>query len=191
MFLRSVLPAEPPHLVGDGVSLRAPLVSDHAEWAALRAESRAFLAPWEPIWPSDDLSRPAFRRRIRRYASDMREDRAYPFLIFRAADGALVGGITLANVSRNMSQSASCGYWVGQRHARQGYMTAALRTLVAHAFDALRLHRLEAACLPHNEPSRRLLERAGFRHEGLARGLVCIAGQWADHLVYARLSTDR
>jgi len=179
-----------PSLTGRGVLLRPPGLSDYAEWATLRAESRAFLAPWEPLWPADDLTRAAFRRRIRRYQAEMREDRAYPFFIYRLDDGVLLGGITLSNLTRGMTQAATIGYWMGERHAGRGHMSAALRALVPYAFDTLRLHRLEAACLAHNEPSRRLLERTGFRYEGMARGLVCIAGEWRDHLVYALLSSD-
>ena len=80
---------------------------------------------------------------------------------------------------------------MGERHAYNGHMTGAVRALVPFAFGALRLHRIEAACLPHNGASMRLLERVGFQREGLARGLVCIAGRWQDHIVFARLADDR
>jgi ribosomal-protein-alanine N-acetyltransferase len=172
------------------VVLRAPQMTDHAEWAALREESRDFLTPWEPIWPSDDLTRAAFRRRLKRYAEDQRTDQAYAFLIFRTKDDALVGGITLANLRRGVAQAGSIGYWVGARYARQGYMTAAMRALVPFAFDTLRLHRLEAACIPTNAASIALLEKSGFTREGYAREYLCINGVWADHLLYARLRTD-
>lgn len=175
---------------GHGVLLRAPLMSDHEEWASLREESRDFLAPWEPVWPADDLTRAAFRRRLRRYAEDQRTDQAYAFLIFRVADNALLGGVTLANLRRGVAQAASIGYWVGARHARQGVMTAAMRALVPFAFDSLRLHRLEAACIPTNAASIALLERSGFAREGYARQYLCINGVWADHLLYARLRGD-
>jgi ribosomal-protein-alanine N-acetyltransferase len=175
---------------GQGVTLRAPQMSDHAEWAALREESRQFLTPWEPVWPADDLTRASFRRRLRRYAEDQRTDQAYAFLIFRDSDGALVGGLTLANVRRGVAQAGSIGYWIGARFARQGYTTAAVRALIPYAFDTLRLHRLEAACIPNNVASIGLLEKAGFRREGYAREYLCINGVWADHLLYARLRND-
>jgi ribosomal-protein-alanine N-acetyltransferase len=179
-----------PAVSGQGVTLRAPQMSDHAEWAALREESRQFLTPWEPVWPADDLTRASFRRRLRRYAEDQRTDQAYAFLIFRDSDGALVGGLTLANVRRGVAQAGSIGYWIGARFARQGYTTAAVRALIPYAFDTLRLHRLEAACIPNNVASIGLLEKAGFRREGYAREYLCINGVWADHLLYARLRND-
>jgi ribosomal-protein-alanine N-acetyltransferase len=190
-FLRATTPLESPIIAGEGIYMRPPNLADHAGWAELRAQSRAFLTPWEPTWPSDDLTRSAFRRRIRRYQDEIRDDHAYPFFIFRQADQALLGGITLSNVTRGMTQTATLGYWMGERHANRGYMTRAVRALAPFAFGGLRLHRLEAACLPHNTASMRLLEKLGFQREGLARGLVCIAGRWQDHIVYALLSDDR
>ena len=189
-FLRASLPFETPVISGVGLFLRTPSLADYSEWAELRAESRAFLTPWEPTWPADDLTRTAFRRRIRRYQSETREDHAYPFFIFRQSDGALLGGITLSNVTRGMTQTATIGYWMGQRHAGQGAMSRAVRAIVPFAFSTLHLHRIEAACLPHNGASMRLLEKVGFRREGLARGLVCINGRWQDHIVFALLSDD-
>jgi ribosomal-protein-alanine N-acetyltransferase len=190
-FLRTSLPNESPVIAGEGLFLRTPSLADYAAWMQLRAESRAFLTPWEPTWPADDLTRTAYRRRVRRYHSEIREDHAYPFFIFAQADYTLLGGITLSNVTRGMTQTATIGYWMGARHAHRGHMTKAVRALVPFAFGSLHLHRLEAACLPHNEPSMRLLETVGFKREGLARGLVCINGRWQDHIVFALLSDDR
>ena len=93
--------------------LRGPQMADFAAWAELREASRKFLTPWEPTWPADDLTRPAFRQRLRRYAEDMRTDQAYPFFLFRAEDNALVGGLALANIRRGVAQAGSLGYWIG------------------------------------------------------------------------------
>ena len=188
-LFRSVGDPEP-SIRGRNVFLRAPQTTDHAQWASLREESRDFLTPWEPIWPADDLTRTAFRRRLKRYAEDQRTDQAYAFLIFRAEDEALVGGVTLANLRRGVAQAGSIGYWVGARFARQGFMTAAMQALIPFAYDSLRLHRLEAACIPGNAASIRLLEKTGFSREGYAREYLCINGIWADHLLYARLKAD-
>ena len=180
-----------PSIAGHGVTLRVPQSDDHSEWAALREVSRAFLVPWEPTWPADDLTRGAFRRRLKRYAEDLRGDLAYAFLIFRNSDNAMVGGLTLANIRRGVAQAGSIGYWVGAPFARQGYMTAAMRTLIPFCFGTLRLHRLEAACIPTNAASVALLEKTGFQREGYARSYLCINGIWQDHLLYARLKDDR
>ena len=190
-FFRTATFAEAlPAIEGEGVTLRQPQMSDHPEWAALRAKSRAFLEPWEPVWPADDLTRGAFRRRLKRYAEDQRSDQAYSFFIFRSADEVLVGGITLSNVRRGVAQAGSIGYWMGQSYARQGLMSVALRALIVFSFSGLRLHRLEAACITTNVASIRLLEKSGFQREGYARQYLCINGIWQDHLLYARLKDD-
>jgi [ribosomal protein S5]-alanine N-acetyltransferase len=190
-FFRNVSLAEQlPAIVGERVVLRAPQMSDHAEWSALRDLSRDFLMPWEPIWPADDLTRAAFRRRIRRYGEDQRNDLAYPFFVYRKSDNVLVGGLTLSNIRRGCAQAGSLGYWMGAPYAGQGYMTAAVATVLPFAFGALRLHRVEAACIPANNASIRLLERTGFEREGFARQYLCINGVWQDHLLFARLRDD-
>ena len=126
-FFRTINFSEPlASIAGEGVTLRTPQMTDYSEWATLRETSRAFLTPWEPTWPADDLTRSSFRRRIRRYAEDLRTDQGYAFLIIRNADGALVGGLTLANIRRGVAQAASLGYWMGQPFVRRGLMTAAV-----------------------------------------------------------------
>jgi [ribosomal protein S5]-alanine N-acetyltransferase len=187
-FFRTINFSEPlASIPGDGVTLRTPQMTDYAEWAALREASRDFLIPWEPTWPVDDLTRSAFRRRVRRYVEDLRTDQGYAFLILRNSDNALVGGLTLANIRRGVAQAGSLGYWMGVPFVRHGYMAAAVRAVIPFAFATLRLHRLEAACIPTNAASIGLLEKTGFVREGYAREYLCINGIWQDHLLYARL----
>jgi [ribosomal protein S5]-alanine N-acetyltransferase len=176
-----------PTIAGNGVSLRAPIIDDYAEWTGLREASRDFLTPWEPSWPADDLTRGSFRRRLKRYTEDQRNDLAYAFLIVRTGDNALLGGLTLANIRRGVAQAGSIGYWIGAPFARRGYMTEAMRALIPFGFTSLRLHRMEAACIPGNAASIRILEKTGFQREGYAREYLCINGIWQDHLLYARL----
>ncbi|NVO15596.1 MAG: GNAT family N-acetyltransferase [Rhodoplanes sp.] len=190
-FFRTVSLAETAGTIeGKGVVLRPPLTTDFDEWATLREQSREFLTPWEPTWPMDDLTRGAFRRRLKRYAEDQRADQSYAYFIFRSPDRVLVGGLTLANVRRGVAQAGSIGYWMGAPFARRGFMAAAVRALIPYAFTALRLHRLEAACIPTNTASMGLLEGCGFSREGYARQYLCINGLWQDHLLYARLKDD-
>lgn len=169
---------------GEGVELRPPRAADYAEWRELRAVSRAFLQPWEPTWPADDLSRAAYRRRLIAYARDRDAGAAYPFFVFRASDGALTGGITLSNVRRGVAQMGSVGYWCGRPYARHGYTLAAVKAMSEFAFRTLGLHRLEAACIPENAPSRALLSKAGFAEEGFARAYLKINGAWRDHVLF-------
>jgi ribosomal-protein-alanine N-acetyltransferase len=190
-LFRTVSFTEPvPAITGDGVVLRAPQPADFVEWAELREASRSFLVPWEPTWPADDLTRGAFRRRLRRYAEDQRADLAYPFFLFRQPDNVLVGGLTLGNIRRGVAQAGSLGYWMGAPFAGQGYMSAAVRSVIGFAFGGLRLHRIEAACIPGNAASIRLLEKCGFTREGYARQYLCINGVWQDHLLFSRLRDD-
>jgi ribosomal-protein-alanine N-acetyltransferase len=187
-FFRAVSFTEPSlSVTGETVTLRAPQMADFEEWAALREASRGFLVPWEPTWPADDLSRGSFRRRLKRYAEDQRNDLAYPYFIFRNEDQKLIGGLTVTNIRRGVAQAGSLGYWMGAAYARQGYMTAAVRVLVPFVFSTLKLHRIEAACIPENAASVQLLEKTGFTREGYAREYLCINGSWQDHLLYAQV----
>lgn len=179
-----------PTILGDGLYLRNPLPTDFLQWATLRHQSRAFLTPWEPTWGVDDLTRTSFRRRLRRYQREIREDQAYPFFIFREEDDVLLGGCTLSGVQRGVQQGCSLGYWAGEMHAGRGYVTAAVRALIPFVFEELKLHRLQAACLPENERSRAVLRKCGFTEEGIARGYLRINGAWRDHVVYAILSDN-
>lgn len=190
-FLRSsTAPDSAVTLRGHGVWLRPPLMTDYAPWAELRALSRDHLTPWEPVWQRDELSRSAYRRRVRHYQREAREDLGYAFLIFSDADDLLLGGLTLSNVRRGVTQAAVLGYWIGKPFAGRGYMTEAVRAAVGFGFDTLHLHRLEAATMPNNIPSIRVLERNGFRREGFACRLLKINGVWEDHVLHALLSDE-
>jgi ribosomal-protein-alanine N-acetyltransferase len=171
-FFRRDLPA----LKGNLVTLRVPFTNDYREWSAVRGESRAFLEPWEPRWTPDELDRTAWRLRISRYRE--------------RSSGKLAGGITLGNIRHGVSQSGHVGYWIGERFGGRGLMTDAVKVVARFAFDTLRLHRIEAACIPDNIRSIRVLEKAGFRREGLLRSYLRINGIWQDHYLYARIADD-
>lgn len=173
---------------GDLVTLRPPRAADYGEWRELRALSKPFLQPWEPVWPADDLSRAAYRRRLAAYARDRETGLAYPFFVFRNADDALTGGVTLSNIRRGVAQMGSVGYWCGRPFVRQGLTLAAVRAISGFAFRSLGLHRLEAACIPDNRPSRDLLMKAGFSEEGYARAYLKINGAWRDHVLFGLTS---
>ena len=190
-FLRPSLSIDPDaDIRGARVYLRVPSMQDYAAWAELRALSRQHLTPWEPQWARDELTRSAFRRRLRAAQRDARDDLGYSYLIFAEAPLRLVGGLNISNVRRGIAQMASIGYWIGAPYTGRGLMTEAVRTVAAFAFSALRLHRLEAACLPANAPSMRVLEKAGFQPEGQARKYLKIDGRWQDHNLYALLRDD-
>lgn len=168
----------------DRVLLGPPQPEDYQQWADLRRSSRAFLEPWEPVWPNDALSRSGFNRRIIHQCQEWNADRAYHLLIWRHDDAALLGGIAMTNIRRGVAQAGMVGYWLGSSHTGQGYMAEALAAAVEFGFTDLRLNRIEAATMPNNDASRRLLQRAGFAEEGHACDYLQIAGQWQDHVLY-------
>lgn len=190
MFDRLTRGVPGPNLRGKTIYLRPPELEDWPAWARLRAESREFLTPWEPTWMPEALSRVTFRRRLRRYSREARDDVGYAMFIFSAADNTLLGGVTLSNVRRGVTQSATIGYWIGKRFARRGLMSEALPLVMDWAFGELGLHRLEAACLPDNRASQSLLRKCGFGEEGFARDYLLIDGRWRDHLLFAIVEND-
>lgn len=180
-----------PYIEGKLVRLRAPIANDFVEWAALRGESRDYLTPWEPTWAPDELTRAAYRRRLRRYVQAERAGIGMMYFIFDRKTSELVGGCQLSNIRQGIAQSAaSLGYWIGKKHANKGLMTDGVVTIVRHAFDRLGFHRIEAACLPTNTASRRVLTKAGFSAEGTARKYLRINGDWQDHLLFAIIAGD-
>jgi len=184
--------AEPPatRLVGQRVMLRPPAREDYDEWAALREASRRFLTPWEPLWSPDALGRAAYRQRLFHYAAEWRGGQGFNLFLYRNNDGALLGGIGLSQIRHGVAESGSLGYWMGERFAGKGYMTEALSLTLGFAFGRLKLHRVEAACLPHNGPSRAVLTKNGFREEGYAREYLCIDGRWQDHVLFGVLHDE-
>lgn len=190
LFDRSLANPPPLHLSGSKVWLRPPQIDDWAEWATLRSESRDFLEPWEPTWPADCLTKSAWQRRLRRQYEDWRRDAGYAILVFRNSDMAMVGGLSLTNVRRGVTQTGTLGYWCGKKFAHQGYISEAVMLLREHAFGALALHRIEAGCLPRNIASRNLLTKCGFREEGYAQGYLRINGKWEDHVLFGLTRDD-
>ena len=173
------------------MTLRLPQHADFRDWAALRATSEGFLAPWEPVWSEDHLSRRSFTNRVYWAARAEAQGTALPLLLIRRLDQALLGAITLDNIRRGPAQAGTMGYWIGAAHARQGYMREAIEALIHHAFKEMDLSRIEAACLPENAASRGVLEATGFKYEGVAQSYLQIAGRWRNHVLYANIRSDR
>ena len=177
-------------LTGERVFLRPPKRRDALKWQKLRMSSKSFLVPWEPSWDASSCTRRAYLRYFKNsnYLANM--DRAYSFLIFKNDDKTLLGGINIGNVRRGVSQSASLGYWIGEKHSRNGYMKEALKLLIPSLFVDLRLNRIEAATLEENIASKNLLKKIGFKKEGVLRKYLKINGTWRDHILYGLLEND-
>lgn len=190
MFALPFLRRDTPSLRGERVHLRMPDAGDFRAWADLRKESRSFLEPWEPTWAPDELDRASWRDRLARHRQEFAQGTGVAFFIYENRSEALIGGITLGNIRHGVAQSGHIGYWLGERHAGHGYMVDALQLLLEFAFDSLSLHRVEAACIPGNVRSMRVLEKARFRREGLLRSYLRINGNWQDHYLYALIAEE-
>lgn len=175
---------------GGGVILRHPRWAEFSDWVDLRRDNRAYLAPWEPQWMDEHLTRPAYKGRLARFKKLVNNDTGYPFHVFRAQDDKIIGACNVVDVRRHVAQSAQIGYWLGEEYSGYGFARAAVRATTKFCFDTLGLHRVEAAVQPENERSVRLLEAVGFQKEGTLRGYLKINGIWQDHDIYARLSSD-
>jgi [ribosomal protein S5]-alanine N-acetyltransferase len=143
---------------------------------------RAFLDPWEPVRPDEFFTLEIQRRGLAR----LREAEDFAdFGIFVEDGDELVGRVQLSGISPPPFENAYLGYFVSERHNGRGYATEGVRQAVGAAFAELALHRVQAAVIPRNVASVRVLEKAGFREEGLALRYLEIAGVWEDHLLYA------
>jgi [ribosomal protein S5]-alanine N-acetyltransferase len=173
------------------MTLRLPEHGDWRQWSELREASSEFLIKWEPVWSNDHLTRRAFTNRVYWAQRAEAQGQALPMLLVRREDQKLLGALTLDNIRRGPSQTGTFGYWIGAPFARQGYMREAILALTHHAFTRMDLSRLEAACLPENLPSRGVLEKCGFKYEGVAQSYLQINGRWRNHVLYANLRGDR
>lgn len=171
--------------------LRPPVHGDFRAWAHLRTASREFLSPWEPTWANDHLTRKAFTNRVYWAQRSITNGSAIPLFLFSADEENLMGAITMDNIRRGPAQAGTLGYWIGEPFARQGFMSEAISALVHHGFQKLDISRIEAACLPENQASRGVLERTGFKYEGVAQSYLQIGGRWRNHVLYSNLRNDR
>ena len=180
-----------PIIETERLTLRLPVHSDQNAWIALRRDSADFLIPWEPSWAGDHLTRRAFIHRVQWARRMQAQGAALALFMIRREDETLVGAVTLDHIRRGPAQSGTLGYWTGAPFARQGYMREAIGGIVHHAFAEMGLSRIEAACLPENAASRGVLEKSGFKYEGVAQSYLQINGRWRNHVLYANLRHDR
>lgn len=180
-----------PTIETERMTLRLPTHSDYRAWSSLREASLDHLIPWEPVWAQDHLSRKAFTNRVYWAARAQSTGVALPLLLIRREDQTLLGSVTLDNIRRGPVQAGTVGYWMGAPFARQGYMREAVLAVVHYAFNTLDISRIESACLPENVASRGVLEKCGFKYEGVAQSYLQINGRWRNHVLYANLRNDR
>ena len=170
--------------------LRLPKYDDFESWLDLRTVSREFLEVWEPKRGRDFFRRSAFNNRVKWAMDSFKKRQAAHFFIFKDSE-KLLGSITVDNIRRSPSESGTIGYWLGEAYTKKGYMTEALKNVIYYSFEDLKLSRLEAATLPENSASRKLLEGVGFKYEGVGQSYLQINGRWRNHILYGLLSSGR
>ncbi|MEV3925806.1 GNAT family N-acetyltransferase [Actinomadura coerulea] len=184
----TALAGPPPALDGRraGVRLRAVQIADAEALAALYRENRAYLRPWEPERGEAYFTVDGQRGNLRELVDAYAAEEMWPGVIL--VDGQVAGRITLNNILRGPLQSCFVGYWVARAHAGRGVATEAVRQALDVAFDALRLHRVEAFTRVDNLASQRVLERNGFTPVGTARRHIHLDGRWHDERLFERLA---
>ena len=195
MSFRQAAPGWPVVLTDGEVVLRPYRRGDGAAWSEVRRANRAWLTPWESSFPGrwDELNSPyAFRYVYRDLRRSARSGEGMPFAVCLHEDGRerLVGHLNLGNIVRRAFCSAYAGYWVDSRVAGRGVMPTAMALAVDHAFGPGGLHRIEVNIRPENRPSRRVVEKLGFREESYHARYMHIDGAWRDHIGYALTSED-
>lgn len=181
-----------PAILTDGpVMLRPYRRRDARDWSELRRANEKWLAPWEPSPPSswETSNTPAVFRALLRDLN--RGGRAGSSMSWAVCyEERLAGALTLGNIVRRAFCSAYAGYWVDGRLAGRGVIPTALALAVDHGFSQGGLHRIEVNIRPENTPSRRVVEKLGFREEAYHRRYLHIGGDWRDHIGYALTTED-
>ncbi|MGQ0624181.1 MAG: GNAT family N-acetyltransferase [Sporichthyaceae bacterium] len=173
-----------PLSLSDGaVGLRPLRVRDGSDWARLRRSNLTWLAPWEATRPVDVNPDMSFTHMVRRLRAEAREGRALPFAL--TFHDRFVGQLTVGGITWGSLCAGHIGYWIDREHAGRGIMPTAVALATDHCLRELGLHRIEVCIRPENINSRRVVEKLGFREEGLRPAYLHIDGEWRDHLVYA------
>jgi ribosomal-protein-alanine N-acetyltransferase len=165
------------------VEVRLLEPADAAALLELRVRNRRFLEPWEPVRDEGFFTPAGQRATVRAALRERDEGRVLPFVVVH--DGAVIGAVNLSGIVRGIFENAYLGYWIDEAHGGRGLMTEAVRLVATHAFGAAGLHRIQAAVIPRNTGSLRVLEKLGFREEGLAERYLRINGRWEDHKLFA------
>lgn len=165
------------------IRIRPLELADAPALLELRTRNRAFLEPWEPLRDERFYTLEAQEELVRDAVAARAADRALPFVV--TLDDTVIGGVNLNALVRGVFENAYLGYWIDEAHGGRGHATDAVRQAVSFAFERAGLHRVQAAVIPRNAPSIRVLEKAGFREEGYAQRYLLIGGRWEDHRLFA------
>ncbi|WP_074598288.1 GNAT family N-acetyltransferase [Sediminibacillus halophilus] len=175
-------------LEGKYIYLRPFETADAAQTLQLQKRNKRFFERFSMTRSEAYYTLSAQQKLIESFREKREADEEYHFGIYQKSDHLLVGTIQLFQVVRGSLQSSFIGYFVDKNYNGKGYASEAVKQITSYAFDVLQLHRIEAGVMPHNKGSIRVLEKAGFHREGIARKNVFIDGKWEDHLVLALLN---
>lgn len=184
-FLPSFMTEPALRLESETLYLRPYRVEDFEQWSNARLQGRDYLQPFEPFWRIEDCTEAAFRLRVRHFQDEARAGRMFCFLSFCKKSDALVGGVSLLQITRKAAQNCFIGYWCAPDYLRQGRTREAVARAIDFAFHDLDLYRVQASCMPENHASLALLKSLNFAEEGLARNYLEINGHRRDHLLLA------
>lgn len=177
-------------LHGDHIHLRPPRIEDWPQWSKIRGQNIEHLKPYEPEWAADSLTQEFFKKRLKRQIREWDIGNAQCFLIFETANHKLIGGMNINNICRGAAQYAALGYWIDKGYEGRGFMREALDVTLKYCFEDMKLHRINAACIPENMRSKNLLLSSGFVEEGFARKYLHINGVWQDHILFGICNDD-
>ena len=188
-YIPLVVPSLSTRLTTERLVLRPPRTGDIGELRRLLRHNQAHLQPWNPApRPGDDpTSITEVSNSVLRHRREWKNGRAFVFVVALRVDPShLLGKIALNGVMRGAMHGAYLGYWMDVDHQSRGLCTESIKGVLDFAFGAAQLHRLQAAIMPHNPKSLRVIEKLGFRREGYAERYLQIAGKWEDHILFAR-----
>ena len=180
-----------PIILSERLIIRLPVIADYENWVILRKKSENFLNQWEPEKDLNYYSKNLFVKRVKWAKKNFDLKIVLHFFLFLRSNYQLVGGITLDNIRYGPFQSATLGYWLGEEFSKKGIMTEGLNSLITYANKTVGISRIEAATLPNNLASRRLLENCNFKYEGVGQYYLQIKGKWQHHILYANIFDTR
>lgn len=172
---------------GADFRLETPSVSDYASWRHARMSNEDHLQPFEPTWKPDAFTKATYRRFVGQAEHDIVSDGGAVLLLKHIDTDEVIGGINLRNIRRGSADMGTLGYWMAKEWGGAGRMKLAVGRVCEFGFYQLRLHRIEAACVPENDASAAVLLANGFEEEGFAKAYLSINGAWRDHRLFARV----
>lgn len=188
------LPIWPVTLDCGDLILRPIRLRDQREWLEVRRRNQQWLAPWEASNPDPAGGLPSYPQMVRSLNRQARQGTALPWLITERRPNSrrpvLVGQLTVSSIVWGSAMTATLGYWVDKDRAGHGIAPTAVAMATDHCFRTLGLHRMEINIRPENGPSLRVVEKLGFRDEGLRPRFLHIGGDWTDHRSFALTSEE-